>query len=114
MHGHVERIIKSVQEMLDDSGLKTKRLTATGLQTLLKLVENNYNSLPLGYSFDRSQDNSPLFKIITPNFFKMGRNNQRALDGPVRLPTDGGEILEKVYEMYDAMLKLWADTFVPR
>ena len=69
VHGHVERVIKSVQEMLEDSGVKTKRLTATGLQTLLKLIENNYNSLPLGYSYDRSQDNSPLYKIITPNFF---------------------------------------------
>ena len=113
-HGHVERVIKSVQEMLEDSGLKTKRLTATGLQTFLKLVENNYNSLPLGYSYDRSLDNTPLFKIITPNFFKMGRNNQRALEGPVRLPNDGGEMLEKVYETYDAMFKLWANTYVPR
>ena len=113
-HGHVERVIKSVQEMLEDTGIKTKRLTATGLQTLLKLVENNYNSLPLGYSYDRSVDNTPLFKIITPNFFKMGRNNQRALEGPVRLPTHGGEMLEKVYEMYDAMFKLWANTYVPR
>ena len=113
-HGHVERVIKSVQTMLEDTGVKTKRMTATGLQTLLKLVENNYNSLPLGYSYDRSQDNTPLFKIITPNFFKMGRNNQRALDGPVRLPTDGGEMLEKVYETYDAIFKLWASTYIPR
>ena len=113
-HGHVERVIQSVQAMLEDTGVKTKRLTATGLQTLLKLVENNYNSLPLGYSYDRSQDNTPLFKIITPNFFKMGRNNQRALDGPVRLPTDGGEMLEKVYETYDAIFKLWASTYIPR
>ena len=60
-HGHVERVIKSVQEMSEDSGVKTKRLTATGLQTLLKLVENNYNSLSLGYSYDRSLDNTPLF-----------------------------------------------------
>ena len=56
-HGHVERIIKSMQEMLDACGVKTKRLHATGLQTVLKLVENNYNSLPLGYSYDRSIDN---------------------------------------------------------
>ena len=113
-HGHVERTIKSIQESLDKSGLKNARLTATGLQTLLKLVENNYNSLPLGYSLDRSLDNSPLYKIITPNFFKFGRNNQRALDGPVRLPTDGGEILQKVYDMYQLFFKLWADTYVPK
>ena len=113
-HGHVERIIKSIQEMLDSSGVKTKRLHATGLQTLLKLVENNYNSLPLGFRYDRSITNTPLLKIITPNFFKMGRNNNRALEGPVRMPGGGGELLKNVNEVYDGIFKLWADTFVPR
>ena len=44
----------------------------------------------------------------------MERNNNRALDGPAKLPTHGGEILEKVYEMYDVLFKLWANTYVPR
>ena len=61
VHGHVERVIKSVQELLKDGGLKQQRLHATGLQTLLKLVENNYNSLPIGYSYDRSCSNILLF-----------------------------------------------------
>ena len=113
-HGHVERTIKSIQEMMDSCGVKTKRLHATGLQTLLKLVENNYNSLPLGYKYDRSITNTPMLKIITPNFFRMGRNNDRALDGPVRMPGGGGELPEKVNEMYDGMFKLWADTYVPK
>ena len=39
MHGHVERTIRSIQEMLDSCGVKTKRLHATGLQTLLKLSQ---------------------------------------------------------------------------
>ena len=47
-HGHVERVIRSIQNLLEDGGLKQQRLHATGLQTLLKLVENNYNSLPIG------------------------------------------------------------------
>ena len=114
VHGHVERTIKSIQEMLDSCGVKTKRLHATGLQTLLKLTENNYNSLPLGYKYDRSLTNTPMLKIITPNFFKMGRNNNRALDGPVRMPGDGGELLKSVNELYDGMFKLWADTYVPK
>ena len=113
-HGHVERIIKSIQEMLDDCGVKNKRLHATGLQTFLKLVENNYNSLPLGYSYDRSSSNTPLLKIITPNFFKMGRNNNRALEGPVKMPGDGGELLKKINETYEAMFRLWSETYVPR
>ena len=114
MHGHVERTIKTIQEMLDSCGLKTRRLHATGLQTLLKLTENNYNSLPLGYKYDRSITNTPLLKIITPNFFKMGRNNNRALDGPLRVPGGGGELLKNINDMYDGIFKLWADTYVPK
>ena len=69
-HGHVERTIRS--ELLEDAGLKTKRLHATGLQTLLKLVENNYNSLPLGYSYDRSATNTDLFKSLRQTSSNMG------------------------------------------
>ena len=112
-HGHVERVIKSVQELLEESDMKNKRLHATGFQTLLK-VENNYNSLPIGYSYDRSLSNTPLLKIITPNFFKLGRNNDRALEGPVELPHNGAELLDKVNETYQGMFKLWADVYVPK
>ena len=35
VHGHVERVIKSRQDLLEDGGLKQQRLHATGLQTLL-------------------------------------------------------------------------------
>ena len=113
-HGHVERSIKSIQELLADAGIASKKLHATGLQTLLKLVENNYNSLPLGYSYDRSMTNTPMLKIITPNFFRMGRNNNRALDGPVKLPAHGGELIDKVNEAYQSIFRLWCDTYVPR
>ena len=113
-HGQVERVIKSVQELLDDCDVKNKRLHATGFQTLLKLVENNYNSLPLGFSYDRSLNNTPMLKIITPNFFKIGRNNDRALEGPVEMPKDGSELLEKVNETYKGLFKLWADVYVPK
>ena len=76
-HGHVERVIKSVKESLDDCGLKNKRIHATGLQTLFKIIENNYNNLPIGYHYDRDQDNTAALKIITPNMLKMCRINSR-------------------------------------
>ena len=113
MHGHVERIIQSVQHLLEDCDVKNKKLHATGYQTLLKLVENMYNSLPIGYSYDRSVSNSPLLKIITPNFFKMGRNNDRALEGPIYVPS-GTEMLDRVNETYRGIFKLWADVYVPK
>ena len=55
-----------------------------------------------------------MLKIITPNFFRMGRNNNRALDGPVKLPAHGGELIDKVNEAYQSIFRLWCDTYVPR
>ena len=59
-HGLVERRIRTIQECLDECEMKTKRLHATGVQTFCKIVENNLNNLPLGFSYARNYDNSPL------------------------------------------------------
>ena len=113
-HGHVERVIRSVQESFEDCGLKKKILHATGLQTVCKLVENQYNNLPLGYHYARDADNSPLLKIITPNMLRVGKVNRRAIDGPIRMPKDRLEILARVNESYDSWFKVWAETMVPK
>ena len=76
-HGLVERIIRSIQDSMLECGLHSKKLTATGLQTLAKLVENDYNNLPAGFKYDRDQDNTKMLKILTPNMMCMGRINTR-------------------------------------
>ena len=114
MHGQVERVIKSVQESFVDSGLLAGRYHSTGLQTLCKIVENQYNNLPLGYHFGRDQDNGPLLKMICPNHIRVGRMNKRALDGPFRLPKNKMEMLKVVDEVYKTWFRLWRDTYVPK
>ena len=114
MHGQVERVIKSVQESFQDSGLLTGRYHSTGLQTLCKIVENQYNNLPLGYHFGRDQDNGPLLKMICPNHLRVGRINKRALDGPVRMPKNKMEMLKTVDEVYKVWFRVWRDTYVPK
>ena len=113
-HGHVERVIRSVQEGFADSGMIQSIIHATGLQTICKLVENQYNNLPLGYHYARDDDNSALLKIITPNMLRVGRVNKRSLDGPIRLPKDRVEILSRVCELYDSWFKVWAESMVPK
>ena len=113
-HGHVERVIKSVKESLDDCGLKNKRIHATGLQTLFKIVENNYNNLPIGYHYDRDQDNTAALKIITPNMLKMCRINSRALDGNIRIPRTGRDMMNRVEEVYKAWFRIFKDVVVPK
>ena len=113
-HGGVERVIRSVQECLDKMEIANMRLHATGLQTVLKLIENDMNNLPLGYSYGRDCDNSPLLKLIFPNLLKIGRLNSRAMDGPVRMPAGPGELMAKVEKGYSSFFKIWNTTMIPK
>ena len=107
-------MIRSVQESLKDSGLGQKILHATGLQTLCKLVESQYNNLPLGFHYSRAADNTPLLRIISPNMLRTGRLNQRSMEGPIRLPENRKEMLKQVEETYLAWFKIWPNTLVPK
>ena len=112
-HGQVERVIRSVQESFDEAGFQTRRFTATSLQTLAKLVENSYNNLPLGYHQHETAGGTPLLKLICPNHLKMGKLNNRSLDGPMRLPRNKEEYLKIARETYDAWFAIWRDAYVP-
>ena len=105
-HGQVERVIKSVQESLEDCGVKNLRLHSTGLQTFLKLVENTYNNASLEFSHGRDVDNGPILKTISPNMLRVRRNNARALEGNFRLPAEGSEIVDKMDKLYQAWFRL--------
>ena len=77
-------------------------------------MENQLNNLHLGYTYGRDQDNSPLLKMISPNMCRVGRINERALDGPMRLPTGGGELLKEVQKLYNSWFKIWRVSYVPK
>ena len=51
--------------------------------------------------------------MLTPNMLRIGRNNERAWDGPLRLP-GGGELLDKVQELYEAWFKIWNVSYIPK
>ena len=113
-HGLVERVIRSLQESMEECGLRNRKLTATGLQTLCKLVENDYNNLPFGFKFDRDQDNTEVLKILTPNMMRHGRINTRALSGPMRLPHGASDMVDRVVKTYEAWYKVWSETYIPK
>ena len=114
MNGLVERAIKTIQDTMEESGLKKTHLHATGLQTFCKLVENQFNNLPLGFKKSRDADNSELLKILTPNMLRHGRINSRSLEGPVRLPGSLSEMAQKVTDVYQAWFKIWSTVAVPK
>ena len=112
--GLVERKIRSVQETFEKIGLKKQTMHATGLQTLCKLVESHLNNTPLGFSYGRSANNSPILKLVTPNLMKIGRINSRCVDGPFRLPTGPKDLMINVEKLYDAFYKIWNVAVLPR
>ena len=81
--------------------MKSKKLHATGLQTVAKLVENNLYNLPMGFFYGMDAD-----KIITPNLMKIGRLNSSAVDGPIRFPTGPKDLMMKVEEVFDAFFQI--------
>ena len=103
-----------MQQVFDKINFKNTRVHATGLQTIAKLVENDLNNLPLGFSYGRSSDNTPLLKLLTPNMMKIGRLNSRSLSGPIRFPTGPKDVMKKVEDVYDAFFKIWNVSMVPR
>ena len=63
--------------------------------TLMKLIKNQLNNLPFGFTYGKHSDNSPLLKLIFPNLLRIGRNNNRALSSLVKLPKNQGELLRR-------------------
>ena len=113
-HGKVERAIKTVQDSLNDVGLRKMRVHAMGLQTLCKQVENSYNNLPLGYRYDRDHDNTEILKILTPNMLKIGRINSRAVDGPVKLSNENRRILGDIQNKFEIWYRNWCEAYIPK
>ena len=52
--------------------------------------------------------------MICPNFLRVGRINDRSLDGPIKLPNGPGEMMEKVEKAYVAFFKIWNEVMVPK
>ena len=113
-NGITERKIRSVQEIFTKINIKKVRLHATGLQTVMKLIENCLNSLPLGYGYGRDADNNPILKVITPNLLRHGRLNSRSLTGPIKYPKGPSEFLKKVNDTYEQFFHLWNVSYVPK
>ena len=113
-NGVAERKIRSVQEVFKKIGVDKCKLHAMGLQTFCKLVENHLNNTPLGYSYGRDSNNSPILKIITPNFLRVGRINSRSLAEPLKFPSGPGDYMKRVNELYLEFFKIWNVSVFPK
>ena len=113
-HWLCERKILVVQEILQRMEVDKMRLHSTGYQTLMKLIENEVNNLPFGFTYGRHSDNSPLLKLVYPNLLRLGRNNQRSLAGPIKLPKNPGELMKKIEKAFNIFYNLWNESMIPK
>ena len=90
------------------------RLHTIGFQTILKLIENDLNNLPFGYSYGHSQVNSPMLKLIFPNLLRIGRNNSQASDGSITMPKNPGKLMDKIVGAYESFFEVWNTSFIPK
>ena len=112
-HGQVEACIKTVQNAMEKLGFYQDRLHATGLQTILKLIESDMNSTPLGVTMNRSSCNTPMLKLIAPDHLRLGRISNRIPAGPFKLPGSPHDMITCVNYLYWRWHEMFNDTMLP-
>ena len=111
-HGRIERRIRMIQESLDRSDLRNSRNTATGWQTISKLMERQVNNIPLGYLYHQGTAN-PLLKVLCPSLLKNGTFSDRAPTGVFNIPDSVEELMDKTVEKYNMWFRIWNTEYVP-
>ena len=111
-HGKIEAKIKTIQESLERSGIKNRRLHALGWQTIAKQIEVQVNSIPIGYLM-HDGDSRPLLKILRPNLLKTNTASNRAPASLLTVPDRASDLFHKVEDVYNLWYKLYVDSYVP-
>ena len=111
-HGLVESKIKLAQIGLEKSGAGNLRLHATGAQTLAKMIETDLNCTPYGVTSGRSEANTPLLKLLSPNMMRLGRISSRNPQGPFKLPSGPKSLLNRVQDCYKLWFREYEDTLL--
>ena len=110
--GRVERKIRAVRETLEKTGVKTTSpMTVTQWDCVFAKVANTIDDLPLARG-DSSNVSNIGYEIITANRLKLGRNNNRSMEGPgVRFDKSQqfSRILERNREIYQCWYQLFID-----
>ena len=99
--GRVERKIRSLREMLEKlANFSTVTLTVIEWETLFSRCSNELDELPI-CRLDRATNDDFGWDLLTPNRLKLGRSNQRSLDGPISILRPAGpvELLKRTIDI---------------
>ena len=112
-HGRVEKRIHMLQQSLERSQIRNSRCTATGWQTVAKLIEREVNSIPIGFYYHQSGGSNELLRILTPNSLKLVTNSDRAPVGLFNIPNNPLDIMENIQQKYEAWYQVWNEQYIP-
>ena len=107
--GRVERRVRALRESLErlrDSAPIPKSYLAW--ETSLAVISSQLNDLPMAKSTSTNVDD-PFWNIITPNRLILGRNNERSLQG--RMKIDHGPDLDWLVEKNQRIMSTWYKIF---
>ena len=80
--GRVERCNRAIRELLEKLGIQTNApLSTLQWETLFAKIASMLDDLPIARG-DKSNVTNLGYDILTANRLKLGRNNNRALEGP--------------------------------
>ena len=108
--GRVEAKIKVMRQMLDTWSESCNECnTLLGWETLFATIASAIDDLPIARG-SATASNDLGWEIITPNRLKLGRNNYRQLEGPVKLDNCPQTQLER----NRLLMTKWYEIFIQR
>ena len=112
-HGKVEKKIHLLQQSLERADFRNSRCTATGWMCIMKLIERQVNSIPIGYLYHQAGGNNALLRILSPNNLKLITMGDRAPVGIFNIPDKAGDIMENIDMKYQTWYSVWNESFLP-
>ena len=108
--GRVEAKVKILRSMLDKLSVSTNSaMTAIQWETLFARISSMMDDVPIA-KCSNSNVNDPKWDIITANRLKLGRNNNRSLEGWFDLEKGSGP--DALLRRNQDLQKVWYQTFI--
>ena len=110
--GRVEAKVKILRQMLNKLSVKAETaMTAMQWETLFSKISNMIDDLPIAKCSNTNADD-PGWNIITANRLKLGRNNNRSLEGWIDIKKGAGA--EALLRRNQELQKVWYQMFIDR
>jgi hypothetical protein len=109
--GRVERRIRTLREMLIKTATKTDMaMTALQWETVFAKMSSEIDDLPIARA-DGSSGDELGWDLLTPNKLKLGRSNNRAIEGPMMVSLQNGptNLLKKIRDIQSYWYQLLLD-----